>query len=139
MPTSTIRCSKCCQLGHNRRYCKQNDSDASVMTASYNESLRCVKRYNRQKIQHEAYELRSRRYREIERESYRTPDIIETQDINGNIVFAPREIFLTPYEHKNISTRPRSLIKIQEILFDNSQDLSDGLYKQLMDALIIKD
>jgi hypothetical protein len=34
---------------------------------------------------------------------------------------------------------PKSLVKIQEILFDNSQDLPDGLYKQLMDALIIKD
>jgi hypothetical protein len=33
---------------------------------------------------------------------------------------------------------PKSLVKIQEILFDNSQDLPDGLYKQLMDALIIK-
>lgn len=30
-------------------------------------------------------------------------------------------------------------LKIQEILFENATELSDGLYKQLMDALVIQD
>ena len=33
---------------------------------------------------------------------------------------------------------PNSLIKIQELVFDHATELPDGLYKQLMDALVIK-
>ena len=29
--------------------------------------------------------------------------------------------------------------KVQEILFERSEELNDGLYKELMDALVIKD
>lgn len=29
-------------------------------------------------------------------------------------------------------------VKIQEILFDHCQEIPDGLYKQLMDALVIR-
>ena len=32
----------------------------------------------------------------------------------------------------------KSQIKIQEILFDNSEKIPEGLYKDLMDALVIK-
>jgi hypothetical protein len=30
-----------------------------------------------------------------------------------------------------------SEVKIQEILFENCQEIPDGIYKQLMDALVI--
>jgi len=33
----------------------------------------------------------------------------------------------------------RCKMTIQSILFDNAQDIPDGVYKQLMDALLIKD
>ncbi len=130
------RCSKCCQLGHNRRYCKQNDSDAFAMSVSYYSARLQVSRLKKEKIQSEVNKLRS----EMVLQSIRRPDIIETQDSNGNIVFVPNDSLLSQNnKYKITPTRPMSLIKIQEILFDNSQDLSDGLYKQLMDALIIKD
>jgi hypothetical protein len=29
-------------------------------------------------------------------------------------------------------------VKIQEILFDHCQEIPDGLYKELMDALVIR-
>lgn len=29
-------------------------------------------------------------------------------------------------------------VKIQEILFDHCQEISDGLYKELMDALVLR-
>jgi len=32
----------------------------------------------------------------------------------------------------------KSQVKIQEILFDNSEKIPEGLYKDLMDALVIK-
>ena len=32
----------------------------------------------------------------------------------------------------------KSQLKIQEILFDNSDKIPEGLYKELMDALVIK-
>lgn len=29
--------------------------------------------------------------------------------------------------------------KVQEILFERAEELNDGLYKELMDALVLKD
>ena len=62
--------------------------------------------------------------------------VVDSRDREGNVVFLAREFSINRVPAKNV---PKSLIKIQEILFDNSQDISDGLYKELMDALIIKD
>jgi uncharacterized protein with FMN-binding domain len=30
-------------------------------------------------------------------------------------------------------------VKVQEILFERAEELNDGLYKELMDALVLKD
>jgi hypothetical protein len=38
----------------------------------------------------------------------------------------------------SVSGPTKSQIKIQEILFDNSEKIPEGLYKDLMDALVIK-
>jgi len=62
--------------------------------------------------------------------------VVDSRDREGNVVFRASEFSIIRVPAKNV---PKSLIKIQEILFDNSQDISDGLYKELMDALIIKD
>ena len=62
--------------------------------------------------------------------------VVDSRDREGNVVFRASEFSINRVPAKNV---PKSLIKIQEILFDNSQDISDGLYKELMDALIIKD
>ena len=69
--------------------------------------------------------------------------IVDARDREGNVVFQVSEFPITQRPVENIKSNssksvPKSLMKIQEILFDNSQDIPDGLYKQLMDALIIK-
>ena len=130
--SSRSRCGKCCQLGHTRRSCPHNDSDASAMVDSYKNAKSFVKNINRNRIQILRQEMI------IQLLSIQT--IEEARDYNDNIVFVPSRPFLNlQAKHDNTPTRPTSLIKIQEILFDNSEELSDGLYKQLMDALIIKD
>ena len=68
--------------------------------------------------------------------------VVDSRDREGNVVFLAREFSISRAHVMNIKSSksiPKSLVKIQEILFDNSQDIPDGLYKELMDALIIKD
>ena len=80
--------------------------------------------------------------------------VIDVRDRDGGVMFMTRDAGPVPVvpvvpvapvvanivQPVSNTTKqvPKSLVKIQEILFDNSQDLPDGLYKQLMDALIIK-
>lgn len=41
-------------------------------------------------------------------------------------------------EHEmNFNKWKRRVFKIQEVIFENSKDISDGVYKKLMDALVI--
>lgn len=42
------------------------------------------------------------------------------------------------YAVPSASGPTKSQVKIQEILFDNSEKIPEGLYKDLMDALVIK-
>jgi hypothetical protein len=73
--------------------------------------------------------------------------VIDSRDHEGRVTFMTHDVVTTPIrvvsrqvQHVSNTTKqvPKSLVKIQEILFDNSQALPDGLYKQLMDALVIK-
>jgi hypothetical protein len=73
--------------------------------------------------------------------------VIDSRDHEGRVTFMTHDVVTTPVrlvsrqvQHVSNTTKqvPKSLVKIQEILFDNSQALPDGLYKQLMDALVIK-
>ena len=79
-------------------------------------------------------------------------EVIDVRGRDGDVTFMTHDVVIAPVQPvqpvrpvqhvqavTNIAKKvPNSLIKIQEILFDNSQDLPDGLYKQLMDALVIK-
>lgn len=72
--------------------------------------------------------------------------VVDSRDREGNVIFLASEISINrvpvnrvPVNRVPAKSIPKSLSKIQEILFDNSQDIPDGLYKELMDALIIKD
>jgi len=69
--------------------------------------------------------------------------VVDSRDREGNVVFLASEFSISRHPVENMKSNssksvPKSLMKIQEILFENSQDIPDGLYKELMDALIIK-
>lgn len=126
------RCSNCREMGHNTRSCKRSSDEAAAMRESFNRVSRTVVTTNAARRREW---LVSRVPVDVELR------IVDTRDHEGNVVFLASEFPITrlPVEKTNSSKSvPKSLMKIQEILFDNSQDIPDGLYKQLMDALIIK-
>ena len=126
------RCSKCREMGHNTRSCKRSSDEAAAMRESFNRVSRTVVTTNAARRREW---LLSRVPIDVEMR------IVDSHDREGNVVFLASEFPINrrPVEKTNSSKSvPKSLMKIQEILFDNSQDIPDGLYKQLMDALIIK-
>jgi hypothetical protein len=110
------RCGSCRQLGHNRGSCPHTTLDACRLCEAFNRE----KRQERLRLQR----LRQERYRTIQIES---DAMVVTR--SGSAV----------RERKTRSGPTVRERKIQEILFDNAQMLPDGLYKELMDALVISD
>ena len=128
----TNRCSKCREMGHNVRSCKRSCDEASAMRESFREVAMTVNSYNATRWQEW---LLDRVPIDVEMR------VVDSRDHEGNVVFLASEFSINRRPVVNTKTSksiPKSLSKIQEILFENSQDIPDGLYKELMDALIIK-
>ena len=126
------RCSNCREMGHNTRSCKRSSDEAAAMRESFNRVSRTVVTTNA--ARRREWLLSGVPIDVVMR-------IVDSHDRDGNVVFIASEFPINrrSVEKTNSSKSvPKSLMKIQEILFDNSQDIPDGLYKQLMDALIIK-
>jgi hypothetical protein len=119
-------------MGHNVRSCKRSSDEAIAMRESFNEVSITVVTTN---MCRRREWMLNRVPVEVEMR------VVDSRDREGNVVFLAREFSINRVPGKNVPAKkvPNSLIKIQEILFDNSQDIPDGLYKELMDALIIKD
>ena len=126
------RCSNCREMGHNTRSCKRSSEEAAAMRESFKEVSRVVVSNN---------VARRREWLLNRTPTVMEMHVVDSRDREGNVVFLPSPLHRHPVENmKSNSSKsvPKSLMKIQEILFDNSQDIPDGLYKELMDALIIK-
>lgn len=133
------RCSYCRELGHNSRGCNRASWEAAEMKISYARVANLAIRANKQRLLAIAQGDFSER-------SVKTI-VIDSRDHDGKVMFMTHDVETSPvrlvsHQVQPVSNTsklvPKSLVKIQEILFDNSQDLPDGLYKQLMDALVIK-
>jgi len=135
--TMTTRCSYCREMGHNSRACNRNSWEAAEMKNSYARVANLALRANKQRARLVAQG-------DASQEGIITR-VIDVRVRDGGVMFMTRDMGPAPVvpvvQPVSNTTKqvPKSLVKIQEILFDNSQDLPDGLYKQLMDALIIKD
>ena len=130
--TMCNRCSNCREMGHNTRSCKRSSDEATAMRESFNEVSIRVVTFNAMKRREW---LLSRVPVDVEMR------VVDSRDHEGNVVFLASDFSINRAHVMNIKSSksvPKSLVKIQEILFDNSQDIPDGLYKELMDALIIK-
>ena len=126
------RCSNCREMGHNTRSCKRSSDEATAMRNSFNEVSMTVVTTNKQRRREW---ILNRVPVDVEMR------IVDSRDSEGNVVFLTSEFSINRFPVENVKSSksvPKSLVKIQEILFDNSQDIPDGLYKELMDALIIK-
>lgn len=108
------RCSRCKGEGHTRRTCPHDDDAAEVFRQAWVDSEM------RRRVA-----LR-RQYQEEQQQRLRERWI--------NWAMAQRPDYVVP----SASGPTKSQIKIQELLFDNSEKIPEGLYKDLMDALVIK-
>ena len=79
-------------------------------------------------------------------------EVIDVRGRDGDVTFMTHDVVIAPVRPiqpvqpvqpvqaiTNVAKKvPNSLVKIQELVFEHATELPDGLYKQLMDALVIK-
>ena len=131
------RCGTCRQPGHDRRNCPCTATEAARLRDQYNrerreESVRRARELNERQqrfnestrqIQSSGEEFRASMYAQVVDMQRRLQELTD----GGPVRMPPRNV---------PTVRER---KVQEILFENAQKIPDGLYKELMDALVIRD
>lgn len=125
---SRNRCSRCRQEGHNRPRCPHDALAAASLREAYNRELRSIVAAERRERQVAAQER-------LPEPTWRASVAAQVADMQRRL----RELTV----ERDRATPPRSgptvrEVKIQEILFDHCQEIPEGLYKQLMDALVLR-
>lgn len=125
------RCGLCRQPGHDRRHCPCTTAEATRLRDEYN-------RERRQEAVQRRRELNQRLSGGVStthNEEWRAGVYAQVVDMrrrleeltgNGTPLPPPR----------NVPTIREQ--KVQEILFDHCQEIPEGIYKQLMDALVLR-
>ena len=128
-PTGAIsrRCGLCRQFGHNRSTCPHTAQEARSLAAEYVQNQRAARRTQVQAMRDELFE----RSVELERERWRA-DSAERE-------WRRLERGVWDFVHRENDGPSRLAATVQEIVFENSDKIPDGIYKQLMDALMIRD
>ena len=141
----STRCSRCREMGHNSRTCEIDSSEAAEMRKSYERVQKLATRANTQRV----LAIQRGDLSEVNMST----EVIDSRDIHGKVTFMLYERVHAPSYplpplpalseqvqpvSKTTNLVPETLVKIQDILFENSQAIPEGLYKQLMDALVIK-
>ena len=123
-PPVRNRCSCCRQTGHNRLRCPFDAATATSLRDQYNREQRELVRGVRNQLlgRTPEPEWRAEVYAQVVDMQRR----LEVLTGNGPPQWPPR----------NVPTVRE--MKIQEILFENAEKIPDGLYKELMDALVIR-
>ena len=137
--TMTTRCSHCREMGHNSRTCKRTGSEAADMKNSYARVAKVALTANIQRARLLA--------RGDASQAGIMTYVMDARDRDGGVTFMTHDVVIAPVQHTqpvqavtNVAKKvPKSLVKIQELVFDHATELPDGLYKQLMDAMVIKD
>jgi hypothetical protein len=124
-PPRRNRCSRCRQEGHNRTICPHDEATATQLRVAFNRERRAANQ-------------------RLSTQVVTAPPVVANAEwqarIRAQVADMQRRLSelqspLARLPPPNIPTvRER---KIQEIIFDNAEKLPDGLYKELMDALVI--
>tara|TARA_B110000483_G_scaffold239860_1_gene319244 strand:+ start:1115 stop:1534 length:420 start_codon:yes stop_codon:yes gene_type:complete len=127
------RCGTCRQPGHDRRNCPCTAVEATRLREEYNRQRRQEAARRRQELNERQREINERiRVSDAEWRAGMYAEVVDMQrrleELTGN--GPPQQ------PPRNVPTVREQ--KIQEILFDNAQKIPDGLYKELMDALVIR-
>jgi len=128
------RCGMCRQPGHDRRSCPCTAVEATHLRDEYNRGCREEAARRRQELNDRQRQINERQ-QQLQSE-WRAGVYAQVVDMQRRLQELTGDG--TPLQPpRNVPTvRER---KVQEILFDNAQKIPDGLYKELMDALVIQD
>ena len=114
------RCTHCRQEGHNRTTCPHDAWHAASLREAYNAQLREERRSVNERFQ-AAYTAETRQRIDA---LHQRISLLAASAAGRDLPSAPPTV------------REK---KVQEILFERAEELNDGLYKELMDALVLKD
>ena len=123
------RCGRCRQVGHVRTYCPHTTQEATRLAVAYVQSQRAVRRDQVQAVRDELFERNLELARERGRAFELHSRVVELQGVVEGLAERP--------------DRPqgpsRLAVAMQEIIFENAEKIPDGIYKQMMDVLMIRD
>jgi len=133
MPT---RCGLCRQEGHNRTRCPHDAATATSLREEFNSARRedTQRRYNALQERQAVLNERTRAIQSSNAE-FRMSMYSQVIDMQRRLEALTANGPSAPVSRTGPTVRE---VKIQEILFDRCQEIPEGLYKELMDALVIR-
>ena len=126
-PPRRNRCGLCRQVGHNQGNCPHTTIEATRLREAFNTEQRQQQRQERQRQQQ-----RQERHTDTEFRESMYAQVVDMQQRLAALVSS--ETTTVPRSGPTVRER-----KIQEIIFENSEMIPNGLYKELMDALVMRD
>lgn len=122
------RCGLCRQVGHNRSNCPHTTVEATRLREAFNTEQRQQQRQDQQRLQQSQQRQTDTEFRESM--------YAQVVDMQRRLAALVASGPTTVVSRSGPTVRER---KIQEIIFENSEMIPNGLYKELMDALVIRD
>jgi len=130
------RCGACRQEGHNRTRCPHDAATATSLREAFNRAQRedAQRRYNALQERQAALNERTRAI-QSSNEEWRETVYSQVVDMQQRLRALTNETGQLTPPRTGPTVRE---VKIQEILFEHCQEIPEGLYKELMDALVIR-
>ena len=130
------RCGACRQEGHNRTRCPHDAATATSLREAFNRAQRedAQRRYNALNERQAALNERTRAI-QSSNEEWRATVYSQVVDMQRRLEALTGNGPSLPPPRTGPTVRE---VKIQEILFEHCQEIPEGLYKELMDALVIR-
>ena len=124
------RCGLCRQPGHDRRHCPCTTDEATRLREEYN-------RERRQEAAQRRRELNEGLSRGVvsHSEEWRASVYAQVVDMQRRLEELTGARSVAPVR-SGPTVREQ---KVQEILFEHCQEIPEGIYKELMDALVLRD
>ena len=143
-PTHPRRCGRCRQIGHNRNTCPHSASVAREMALTHVQTERAARRSQVQAVRDgQALSHALARLAAAEETNTHLRERMEGQHQRYVVLLREHERLqdgVYDYVAQRRSSGPsRMAATVQEIVFENADKIPDGIYKQLMDALMIRD
>lgn len=143
LTVSRNRCGICRQEGHNRTRCPHDSSTAAGLAAAFRAGRRREESVRRARMLNERQQQLNERQQQLNQqarpgtsnEEWRASMYAQVVEMQRRLEALTAEQPSLPAPRTGPTIREQ---KVQEILFDRCQEIPEGLYKQLMDALVLR-